>query len=310
MGPLSAADSQAALSFAIEQHTHIEAQVNMAPRPEIQYPRLVYVDRSAPDFAKSITHFTSDMYGRAKWINGNSDDIPISGTELDREQSPIWTFGAGYRWGWEELGVAMHQGYPLQSGDAFAARRSSDEFIDRLVLQGDTLKGITGLYNNAAVAVTPATFGGWLAGPVTEDQILEDVNIALFGIGAQTNFAVAADTLGLPPSHLRILATRRLGDTSISLLNYLRENNTYSHMTGQPLNIVAMRGLENASALGGPRMMAYRNDRDVVKLNMPMAHRFLGVYQDGPLNWVVPGVGRVGKLEVRRPQEMSYVDGI
>ena len=57
-----AIDEQAALSFAIEQHTHSEASVNEAPRPEIQYPRLVDVDTSAPDYAKTITYFSSDMY--------------------------------------------------------------------------------------------------------------------------------------------------------------------------------------------------------------------------------------------------------
>ena len=68
--------------------------------------------------------------------------------------------------------------------------------------------------------------------------------------------------------------------------------------------------LETASATGGPRLVAYRKDPDVVKLNMPMPHRFMGVYQDGPLNWVVPGVGRVGELEIRRTQEIQYVDNI
>ena len=305
-----AIDEQAALSFAIEQHTHIEASVNEAPRPEIQYPRLVDVDTSAPDYAKTITYFSSDMYGRAKWINGNSDDIPIAGTEMDKHEARIFTFGAGYRWGWEELGQAMHMNYPLQANDANAARRSAEEFVDRLVLRGDSTKNITGLYNNPNVVVNPATFGGWMAGTVTEDQINEDVNVALLGVGQATNFSISANTLLLPHTHYRILATRRLGDTSQTLLNYLMANNTYTAMTGQPLQIIAVRGLETASATGGPRMVAYRKDPDVVKLNMPMPHRFMGVYQDGPLNWVVPGVGRVGELEIRRTQEIQYVDNI
>jgi hypothetical protein len=41
-----------------------------------------------------------------------------------------------------------------------------------------------------------------------------------------------------------------------------------------------------------------------------MPHRFLPVYQDGPLNWKVPGVFRTGGLDVRRPTEMRYMDNI
>ena len=303
-------DPQAALSFAIEQHSYIEQEINETPRPDIQYIGLVPVDTSAPDFAPSVTYYSSDMYGRAKWISGNSDDIPVSGGEMAAHETPMWTFGAGYRWGWEELGKAMYMGYPLQAEDAKAARRSAEELIDRVVFEGDALKGATGLLNNPNVAVTAAAFGGWLAGPVTEDQILEDVNLALFGLSNTTNFTVTANTLLLPPQYHRILSTRRLGDTDTSLINYLRANNTYTFMTGQPLTIRSVRALATAGAAGGPRMVAYNNSSDVLKLNMPMPHRFLGVYQDGPLNWVVPGVGRVGALEVRRPQEISYVDGI
>jgi hypothetical protein len=57
-------------------------------------------------------------------------------------------------------------------------------------------------------------------------------------------------------------------------------------------------------------MIAYRRDPQVLKLHIPMPHRFLGVYQDGPLHWVVPGVFRLGGLDIRRPLEVKYRDGI
>jgi len=41
-----------------------------------------------------------------------------------------------------------------------------------------------------------------------------------------------------------------------------------------------------------------------------MPHRFLPVFQGGPLHWVVPGVFRLGGLDIRRPKEVRYIDGI
>jgi hypothetical protein len=57
-------------------------------------------------------------------------------------------------------------------------------------------------------------------------------------------------------------------------------------------------------------MVAYRRNPQVLKLHVPMPHRFLPVYQDGPLNFVVPGVFRLGGLDIRRPKEVRYGDGI
>jgi hypothetical protein len=57
-------------------------------------------------------------------------------------------------------------------------------------------------------------------------------------------------------------------------------------------------------------MVAYRRDPMVVKLHIPMIHRFLPVWQTGPIVYDIPGIFRVGSVEVRRPGAMAYVDGI
>jgi hypothetical protein len=71
-----------------------------------------------------------------------------------------------------------------------------------------------------------------------------------------------------------------------------------------------MRGLDTAGAGGTARMVAYRRDPNVVKLHIPMPHRFLPVWQSGPIRWEVPGIFRLGGTDVRRPKEMLYVDGL
>jgi hypothetical protein len=41
-----------------------------------------------------------------------------------------------------------------------------------------------------------------------------------------------------------------------------------------------------------------------------MTHRFLPVWQTGPLVFDVPGIFRFAGVEIRRPKSVRYVDGI
>ena len=58
-------DAQAALGFLIEQASFIEAEVYKVAYPDIQYPQLIPVDTSAPEWAKSVTFYSMDKAGRA-----------------------------------------------------------------------------------------------------------------------------------------------------------------------------------------------------------------------------------------------------
>lgn len=304
------ADAQAATAFVISQSTHIEAEVNATVYPDIQYAQLVPVDTSAHPFTQTVTFMSSDMFGKAGWINGNADDIPLAGTERAIHKSSVYTAGIGYGFGWEEINQAMRDGINLQADDAVAARRAYEEMLDRVLLSGDAEKGMSGFLNYPGIVDDAAANGDWENGTTTEDQVLSDINLAILGIAEDTAYTSIADTLLLSPGRMNFLATTRLGDTTMTLLQFIRMNNTYTAMTGQPLLIRAVRGLETAGAGGTQRMVAYRRSPQVVKAHIPMPHRFLPVFQTGALNWVVPGVFRLGGVDIRRPSEVRYADGI
>lgn len=265
-------DAQAALGFLINQTSYIEQQVNEIVYPDIQYPQLIPVDTSAGEFAKSVTYYSADKYGEANWINGNSDDIPLAGTEMTKFQTPVYTAAIGYSFGWEEVNQAMLLGRNLQADDAAAARRAYEEMVDRVAILGDSRKGFQGLINNSSVNAASATNGDWGGTGTTSDHVLEDVNNALLAVGSSTLYTSIADTLLLSFGKMNFLATTRLGDTERTLLSFLRENNTYTAMTGRPLTIRGVRGLETAGVGATERMIAYRRDPSVLKLHLPMPH--------------------------------------
>jgi hypothetical protein len=301
-------DAQAALSFVRSQTTHVEQAVNETVYPDIQYPGLIPVDTSANPFAQTVTYYSSDKFGKADWINGNADDIPMAGTELTQHKTAVYTAAIGYGWGWEEINVAMMSGRNLANDDAMAARRAYEEMVDRTMLYGDTTKGFVGLINSSAVTAAGVTTGDWAT--ATEDQILADFNEVLLGITTDTKETGMADTVLLPYDKLAYLASNRLGDTQQTILQFLRTENVVTAMTGRALTIRTLRGLSTAGAGGTARMVAYRRDPAVLKAHIPMPHRFLPVFQDGPLHWVVPGVFRLGGLDIRRPKEVRYGDGL
>lgn len=301
-------DAQAAMGFVISQTSHIESAVYNMRYADIQYPQLIPVDTSAHPFAKTITFFSQDKAGAAEWLNGNADDVPMADTERSQFESAIYTAGIGYGYGWEEINQAQMLGMNLAADKAAAARRAYEEFVDRVALEGDTSKGFEGLFDHSSVTAAAAPTGDW--GTATGDQILADINAALTGITAATNYVAMGDTLILPYAKMELIASTRLGDTTMTILEFIRMNNVYTAMTGSPLMIRAARKLDDAGVSATARLVAYRRSPEVMKLHIPMPHRFLPVFQSGPMRWDVPGVFRLGGLDIRLPSEVRYLDGI
>ncbi len=303
-------DAQAALGFIISQTAHVEATVYQMRYADIQYPQLIPVDTTAHPFAKTVTYFSSDKVGAADWINANADDIPMADVEMTQFESAVFTAGIGYGYGWEEINQAQMLGINLAADKANSARRAAEEMVDRIALEGDDKKGFEGLFDHSAVTATGATNGDWDGGATTPDEIIADVNDALTNVQVATNNVVLADTLLIPYSKWNFIASRRLTETNMTILEFIRINNVYTAQTGAPLVIRATRKLDTAGVSGGARMVAYRRNPEVLKLHMPMPHRFLPVWQTGPLRWDIPGVMRFGGLDIRLPSEISYVDGL
>jgi len=311
----SFSDAQSALSFMQQQATYIEPQVYETQYPDIQYPDLVPVDTSGNEWAKSKTFYSSDKVGQAQWFHHMANDMPFADIVRTKFEQGLEMAGIGYYYTLEELGVAMQiPGMNLTAERGDAARRAYEEFMERIAFTGDSTKGWTGLVNDAVVTAGNAPADGTgtssLWANKTGDLMARDINLVLTGIYTGTNTVEMADTLLLPIAQFTRLANTRIGDTPMNAMGWIQQYNTYTAVTGQQLTIRAVRGLETAGAGGTARMVAYRNDPQVLKLHLPMPHKFLGVMQVTPLRYDVPGIFRTGGLEIRRPGAVQYLDAI
>lgn len=310
-------DAQAvAMSFLVRQTSLIEPQVYAMRYQEIQYASLIPVDTSAPEWIQSVTYYSMDAVGQAQWFNGNAQDVPK--VELTREkfETGVSMAAIGYGYNLEELGTAQLLGMNLTADKASVARRVAEEKIDAVAFAGDAGKGLTGLVNSTTPTATTAPADGTGSATTfatkTPDQVLRDVNGQLTGMFTGTLGAEIADTLLLPYSVLLDLSTRRIDATNqTTILEWIERNNIYTRTTGQPLTIRGVFGyLDTAGAGGTKRMVAYRRSPEVLKMHLPMPFRFLPVWQTGPVRYDVPGIFRVGGVDIRRPKAVRYLDGI
>lgn len=308
-------DSQDALSFLVQQATYIETEVYKIVYPDIQYQQLIPVDSSANEWAKSVTYYSMDKVGQAAWFHHAATDMRLADINRTKFEVGLEMAGIGYRYTLEELGFQqLVPGTNLTTERADAARFAYETFVNDVAFLGSTDKGWTGLLNDPNVTRVDAAATGtgttrtWST--KNADQIITDVNDALTGIYTGTNTVEMADTILLPPAALVYLSTTRLSNTAENALSYLLKYNTYTLQTNGPLTIRGVLGLETAGTSGVGRMVVYKKDPRVLKMHIPMVHRFLPVWQTGPMVFDIPGIFRLGPVEIRRPGAVRYVDGI
>lgn len=316
-------NDQQALAFVVGQAYRVNQQVYEARYPDWDFARLIYVDTTGPEWSPGILTYTSDSTGRAQWQSGSAKDVPLADVSQDMQTKTFQLAAIGYQWNLEEVNTTMGiPGSSLPDRRARAARLAYMKFMHGLTLKGSAEKGMGGLINYGGVVATNAPADGtagstlWVnaagVGQKTPAQIVRDVNLALQGVYLGTLETEMADTLLLPfEAYNYVASTPYSATTTETILSFIQRTNIYTQNTGQPLTIRTVRELSNGAADGATgRLVAYKNDAEYVKLHLPMPHRFLPVWQDGPMNFAVPGIFRTGGVELLTTVAMRYMDQI
>lgn len=308
-------DAQSAFGFLTSQVAYIETQVYEIQYPSIRYPELVPVDTSAGEWSPSVTFFSMDGTGQADWFSGRAMDVNRVEVVRSKYESSIAMAAIGYGYDTEEVAQAMMLGRSITTDKASVARRVAEEFIDKTALFGDASKGFKGLINNSTVTATTAAATGTASATTfaskTPANILADINAPLLAPYTASSGIEAPDTVLLPLTQFAYLATTPFNQYSEkTILQYIKEANVYTAATGRPLTIKGVYGLETAGSGSTARMVVYRRSPDVVKMHMPMPFRFLPLWRTGPMRFDVPGVFRLGGVDIRRPAAFRYVDGV
>lgn len=294
----------------------------------VNYAELVPVNTDYPEWASGADFQVGDMAGAAKWQSGWAEDVPKADVSLINVGVDFAMYAVGYGYNVEEIGKAMHAGFPLTARKAIAARQAADIFVAETALYGGGHPGWGGLINMNGVTpvASPATGDGnarnWVdadgVGLKTPEQIVAELNQLLMGAPNATGIlsSLIGDTILLPPLAYQYIALTPYGVTSPNetILSFFMSRNIYTTRTGRAITIRELPALAGvgtaANAVGQGRAVGYRNTRDALELPMPMPYRFLDIHQHGPMQWQIPGIGRVGQLTQIRDGAIRYLDGV
>lgn len=293
----------------------------------VDYASLVPVNTDYPEWASGADFQVGDLAGAAKWQSGWGEDVPKADVSLVSVGVDFAMYAVGYDYNIEELGKAMHAGFPLTARKAIAARQAADIFCAETALYGGGHKGWTGLINKTGVTPTVSPDNGessarnWVnasgVGQKTAEQIITELNGVLQGAPSSSGVltSLLGDTVLLPSVAMNYITNTPYGLSSpnMTIYQYFLANNVYTQRTGQPVTVRELPALATAaigSVDGQGRIVGYRNSSDSLEFPMPKPFAFLDVHQHGPLQWQVPGIGRVGQLTLIRDGALRYLDGV
>lgn len=306
-------NAQAALGFVTDQTYNIATEIERVEYPGIDINDLMVVNTQGDPWANGITTYTLDGNGQAYWYAGGANTMPLAEVSKGRTDFPFEMGALGYEFNLEEVNKARVAGINISDEKAYYARQGAEQFIYYVGLIGDNVRGIKGLINNTSITqgtVAPTGTGSSsLWANKTPDQIIADVNGLIVAPFNASNQILMSDTLLLPFTAMQSLETRTMPNTTETVLSFIKKNNSYTLRTGQELRIRGLRELETAGSGGTRRMIAYSRSNRVVKFHMPMPFQFLQVWQNGPMNWLVPGIFRIGGTDWIRPASAVYADG-
>lgn len=309
-------DAQSALPFVLAQGRNIEAQIYTQRYPSFDYASVLPVVVEGDAWAIGTQFMTMDMAGEAKFLSGGANDMPFNQVTHGTASHDFAMIGSGWEWNLEEVNQASLYRRNLNADKAVSALRSIERLLYDIAMSGSTEKGWKGFVNQTGVTIINAPGDGTGSSTFIKDktpaQVLRDLNNLLMVVSRNSNEIEYADTVAMPPSVVDFLASTYVGTeaSSPTILARFLESNVYTAATGRPLTVKRVRDLATAAADGSGRIVAYRNERDVLRMHLPMPRQFLDTRQKSIMGFETGIIARTGGVEVRLPGAMAYLDKV
>lgn len=295
------------LAFYISQLSNLESKIYETKYRNIVYAEWVPVDTSDPEWVDEISYLSYDAVTMGKFIGANAKDLPQVAMNASKSSIKVGYGGIGYGYTLDELRKSAAMGMAIDATGAKMSFRGYQEHCQRLAFQGDSGRGMYGLFNNPNVSVANSTYDWDTA---TNDEIVADMNAALIKVWVDSKEVHLPNVLGIDSARWAIISERRMAaGTDTTILEYFKKNNLFTARTGQPLTIKSCLELATAGVGGVPRMIAYELTEENLIMKQPMPWRPLPPQPQG-LRVDVPCEYKIGGVEFRYPGCATYRDAI
>lgn len=294
-----------ALAFVLSQLTHVESKIYEAKYQNIFYAEMVPVDTSMPEHVTSVTYISYDGVTMGKFIAADAKDLPGVAVHAGKTTVPVGYAGNSFTYSREELRQTAALNLPVDSIKGKLAFRGAEEHVQSVVFNGDTDLGMTGLFNNANVSSTTDATNFATA---TGQEMVAALDLAISQVWETSKGVFLPGDVAIPADIWKIITIERMDSgTDTTVLQYFKENNFYTTMTGQPLNVRSVFQLDAAGAGGVSRIMAYEKSPENVSMYMPMLWRPLEP-QIKDLDIKTPCEYKFGGTNFKQPLSAFYVD--
>jgi len=295
-------DAALSVVFA-RQLEYVQKDFEATVYPELIARDVIPVVYDVPEGATAYTYTRLEEIGEADFITDSAADYPnieVSGVQVTAR---IIGWGDSYQYSVREAKSAALAGVQLDSEKANAARKAIERRLDAVALTGVVQANLPGLLNSALV--TPvAVVGDWADPATTGESIFNDIQRLWTDIYIKSGAALEPDTLLLPTAGYSAVNTRFMGPNDRrTVKEALAAGSTFQTIkASQKLN------LANA-ALTGPRMVAYKYDKSILRLTIPQeiqssepqaVARSFRVFSDM----------YSGGTQIRNPMGIAYADSM
>jgi len=289
-------------AFLEKQLEFVESQTYDVLYSRLKSAMFIPIASDVPEWAETWVYRQWDWRGIAALITNYSDDLPMVDVLVKEFPQPVLEIGDAFQFSIKDLRVSAQLGRPLDAQRAIAARAAIERKVDEIAAIGVAVKGIEGFVNNSNVPITAAPNGSWAT--ATADQILEDMFAFEDAVIQNSDENFPADTMLLPSTLYGRIATLRASTQSdMTVLQFFLAN-AQSVRTVERWNT-----LNTAGPLSAPRVVCYKRDPMVVKLQLPIPFQQLEPEKRN-LAYVVDCLARVGGVCWYYPIGATYGDGV
>ena len=268
---------------------------------------LVPISTEAGPGVSEITFRRFNAVGFAKIIADYAKDFPRVDVYGIEDRVKVKGIGDSYGYNVKEIRMSMRAGKNLDQRRATVARRAHDEKANKMALLTSPEDGTRGALNYPGMTETvlpnDGTGGSKRWATKSVDQILRDIDILLDAVAIPTYGREEADTLLLPQAAYRRLIHTRLGDNTITLMKYIRDN--YDTIK----RIEWLNELSGLGVGGTDRIMVGCFDEEHLTWEMPTPFEQFEAEQEG-MEFTIPCHSECAGTIMYYPMAFAYADGV
>lgn len=248
----------------------------------------------------------------------DTNELPVIQADIGKDTVPVFIWGHILKVPMIDQEKLQKVGRSLEQIYDKGLRLAHDKKLDENVYYGFPKHGSYGLVNDpniTTVTAAPHTSGGtdtqW--SKKDADEILADINRGLVGTikASEYDNRGMADSVLIPWDQFSDISMRKVGVTGDkSILTYLLENNI-AKKQGIDLTILPAKQCAGAGTGGADRMVFYRNDEEMVRMNITVPLKRLFTQPSAAhIAYLTPFVTQFSALEWIYTTHAMYIDGI